>query len=102
MKTSRREFLKTTTVAGSALLMDPLKNLAEVKQVKPAPGFSLIILATNWGLEGTVDSFCAKAKAAGYDGIEVWYPTNGKDRTELGVALEKHQLKVGFLVGSGD
>jgi len=102
MKTSRRDFLKTTTMAGSALLIDPLKNLESPKPVKVAPGFSLIVLATNWGLEGSVDSFCVKAKAAGYDGIEVWYPTNDKDRTELYAALEKHQLKVGFLVGSGE
>src|SRR6478609_8641963 len=102
MKTSRRDFLKTTTMAGSVLLIDPLKNLDEPQPVKAAPGFSLIVLATNWGLEGSIDSFCTKAKAAGYDGIEVWYPTDEKDRIELYGALQKHQLKVGFLVGSGE
>ncbi len=89
-------------MAGSVLLIDPLKNLDEPQPVKAAPGFSLIVLATNWGFEGSMDSFCVKAKAAGYDGIEVWYPTDEKDRIELYAALEKHQLKVGFLVGSGD
>ncbi len=102
MKTSRRDFIKTTTVAGSALLIDPLKNLAKAKSVKAAPGFSLTVLATNWGFDGSADAFCAKAKAAGYDGIEVWYPGNEKDKTDLYAALEKHQLKVGFLVGSGE
>jgi sugar phosphate isomerase/epimerase len=102
MKTTRRDFIKSTTAAGSALLVDPLKNLAKAKPIDTVSGFSLIVLATNWGLEGTMDDFCAKAKAAGYDGIEVWYPANEKDRSDLQAAIGKHQLKVGFLVGSGE
>lgn len=102
MKTSRRDFIKSTAVAGSSLLLNPLNNLEEVKSIKAAPGFSLVVLATNWGFDGTIDAFCAKAKAAGYDGIEVWYPGNEKDRTDLIAALDKHKLKVGFLVGSGE
>ena len=58
--------------------------------------FSPIIVATNWGFEGSTDAFCAKAKAAGYDGIEVWWPTSEASQQELFLALEKHQLQVGF------
>lgn len=66
------------------------------------PGFQLIVLATNWGFEGSTDAFCAKAKQEGYDGIEIWWPTDNKAaQDELFAALKKHQLEVGFLVGGG-
>lgn len=57
-------------------------------------------MATNWGFAGTMDQFCAKAKGEGYDGIEVWWPTEAPDQDELFSALEKHQLEVGFLAGA--
>ncbi len=63
------------------------------------PNFNITILATNWGFPGNADAFCAKAKEDGYDGIEVWYPLEEKGRTELLKAVEKHDLKYGFLVG---
>ena len=57
---------------------------------------------SNWGFEGTTDDFCAKAKQEGYDGIEMWWPTDNKQaQDELFAALKKHQLQVGFLVGGG-
>ena len=61
----------------------------------------LKIIGTNWGFTGNVDSFCEKAKAAGYDGIEMWWPTDAKNRDELFAALKKHGLAIGFLCGSG-
>jgi len=59
----------------------------------------LTILATNWGFTGNTDAFCAAAKKAGYDGIEVWWPTGEKEQQELFAALKKHGLDVGFLCG---
>lgn len=59
----------------------------------------LKILATNWGFSGNMDTFCAKAKAAGYDGIEVWWPGEAQAQDELFAALDKHDLDVGFLCG---
>jgi sugar phosphate isomerase/epimerase len=64
--------------------------------------FKAIILATNWGFEGTVDAFCAKAKKAGYDGIEMWWPMEQKNQEILFDALNKHELSIGFLCGVGE
>lgn len=61
--------------------------------------FSLTIMGTNWGFEGSVDAFCAKAKKEGYNGIEMWWPINKKDQDELFAALKQHQLQIGFLCG---
>ena len=62
--------------------------------------FELKIMATNWGFNGSIDEFCAKAKKEGYNGIEVWWPTdNKKDQDDLFAALKNHELEIGFLVG---
>ena len=61
----------------------------------------VIVLATNWGFEGTIDALCAKAKKAGYDGLELWWPSKEADQRELFTALEKYQLKIAFLCGGG-
>ena len=60
------------------------------------------IMATNWGFEGDTQSFCLKAKAAGYDGIEVWWEADAAKRRELFNALIGNNLAVGFLAGSGN
>lgn len=65
--------------------------------VEPQDGFSLKILATNWGFDGTVDAYCAKAKQAGYDGIEIVWPADKKAQNEIFAAIKKHKLEVGFL-----
>jgi sugar phosphate isomerase/epimerase len=65
-------------------------------------GYSILIFATNWGYEGSWDQFAAKVKKAGYDGFEVWWPTDEKDRKEMYDALHKYALQCGFLVGSGE
>jgi sugar phosphate isomerase/epimerase len=66
-----------------------------------APGFELLVLATNWGYEGTWDQFCAKIKSLGYDGAEAWYP-GAEKRKEFLTAFETHKLRFGFLVGGSD
>jgi len=98
---SRREFL-STTAAGAGLLLTPLKDWANPRFSDAAPGFSLSILATNWGFGGTWEEFCSKARKEGYDGAEIWWPGDEKNRTELFAALQKYNLKVGFLYGSGE
>lgn len=99
---SRRDFLSLTTAAGATLIMNPLESLATPVRVKAAPGFSLTIMATNWGFPGTWDEYCAKAKTAGYDGCEAWWPTDDKDRAKMFEAFTKHGLKYGLLWGSGE
>jgi sugar phosphate isomerase/epimerase len=59
-------------------------------------------MGTSWGFNGTVDAFCAKAKAAGYNGIEMWWPGTAAAQKELFDALQKHQLQIGFLAGGSD
>ncbi|MBU2975610.1 MULTISPECIES: sugar phosphate isomerase/epimerase family protein [Zobellia] len=55
---------------------------------------------TDWGRQISWDAFCEKTKAAGYDGIETWFPRDEKSQNELKTALEKYDLKVGFLNGT--
>lgn len=98
---NRRNFLSTAT-AGAATLASPSKALSESTKQKPAAGFQLLILGTNWGFPGSYDEFCAKAKAAGYDGAEIWWPGDEKNRNALLEALNKHGLKMAFLWGSGE
>ena len=55
---------------------------------------------TDWGRQISWDAFCEKTKAAGYDGLETWFPRDEKSQAELRAALQKHNLKVGFLNGT--
>ncbi|HEU4607897.1 MAG TPA: sugar phosphate isomerase/epimerase [Chitinophagaceae bacterium] len=83
----------------TAALMAP--SLAVPEPLKPFPtaksGYQLKILATNWGFNGSMDLYCSKVKAAGYDGIEIWWPVSEKEQQELFDGLKKYQLEVGFL-----
>src|SRR5689334_1515012 len=99
--TTRRNFLKTTAAA-SALVLNPFENIAEPLRVKQAADFKLTILATNWGFPGSWDEYCFKAKSAGYDGCEIWWPLDEAERKKMFDALSKHNLKFGFLWGSGE
>jgi sugar phosphate isomerase/epimerase len=98
MPVSRRKFLATTTAAAAVI---PFAAASKPDFMKK-PGFSLTVLATNWGFKGNYDAFCAKSKAEGYDGVEVWLPGTVQERDELMNAVTKHGLKFGFLCGSGD
>lgn len=72
---------------------------ANKEQMKGSKNFELKVLATNWGFNGTLDEYCAKAKKEGYDGIEIWWPMEQQEQEELFRALKKHTLEVGFLCG---
>lgn len=86
----------------TAILLSKLDAFAAPQTTANMAGYNLKVLATNWGFDGSVDEFCAKAKKAGYDGIEIWWPTDNKPaQDELFTALKKHQLDVGFLCGGG-
>jgi sugar phosphate isomerase/epimerase len=100
MNIDRRNFFQQTTLLGASLLLPTLSASAlPVDQPLPAAGYQLKFMATNWGFEGSMDAFCAKAKAAGYDGIEVWWTSDVKAQDALFTALQQHQLEVGFLCG---
>lgn len=55
---------------------------------------------TDWGRTVSWDAFCERTKATGYDGIEIWFPSEEESQKQLKTALEKHNLKVGFLNGT--
>lgn len=100
MALTRRKFLGLTTSAGAALSVSAFDALAMHKpSFESKQGFALKLLATSWGFRGTTDEFCSKAKQEGYDGIEMWWPTEKKGQDELFDALKKHGLEVGFLCG---
>jgi sugar phosphate isomerase/epimerase len=96
---TRRNFLEnsTATFIGIEALNTDFKPDLPMKE-----GFNLQILATNWGFEGNNETFCAKAKAEGYEGIEMWWDFNEKTRNELFTSLKKHNLSIGFLVGGSE
>ena len=102
MMNTRRQFLKKSALASAAPLL-PSLNLEPEERIidRIAPGFKLIFMATNWGFNGTTDQFCARAKAEGYDGIEVWTPQEEKEKVALLEATQKHGLSIGLLCGNG-
>ncbi|QNL50606.1 TIM barrel protein [Olivibacter sp. SDN3] len=109
MSLNRRLFLERTAIAATGGLLGPFGKLMAHGKHQPVPvfaqtGFELLFMATNWGFGGTIADFCAQAKQAGYDGVELWWPgDNEVARKELFTALKRHNLQVGFLCGgSGD
>ncbi|MFT4023997.1 MAG: TIM barrel protein [Flavihumibacter sp.] len=90
---NRKEFIKTGSLAGALLA------LGETDLLAAQPSTALLLLATNWGFEGTVQQFCEAAAKDGYDGIELWWPTEKKDQDALVTALRATGLKAGFLCG---
>jgi sugar phosphate isomerase/epimerase len=104
MSLNRRNFLKQSAAFGAASLMTNIPAAAEqpVFDTPAAAGFKLLVLQTDWGFPGTRDEYCRRAKEAGYDGIELWWPATKEAQDELFGALKKHGLEVGFLcTGSG-
>ncbi len=103
MPLSRRDFLALTAVTGSYTFLNNLQGFA---RPLPAPeqgqGFRLLIFATNWGYTGTWEEFAAKIKDTGYDGAELWYPSDPQEQRKVFSAFENHGLKMGFLVAGSD
>lgn len=83
-------------------MINALDSFAKPIFDSTAPAYAPIIMATNWGFNGNFDAFAAKAKADGYDGVEVWMPSDDKSRKEFLEAVQKHNLKFAFLCGGGD
>ncbi|MDF9796410.1 hypothetical protein OKW21_001673 [Catalinimonas alkaloidigena] len=103
MAINRRTFLAQSGTLGSGLFL----NTTLTKEKPPLDfsvpaDFSIKIMATNWGFQGSWEAFCAKAKISGYDGIEVWVPQQREDIDQLMLAADKHRLSYGFLVAGSD
>ena len=60
----------------------------------------VLFFQTDWGNQLSWDAFCERAKTAGYDGIEVWMPSDPDGQEMLKTALKKHGLLVNFLHGT--
>lgn len=92
---NRRQFLtNTATITAAVATLDSYAT----PLFQSNAAFKLKIMATNWGFNGGIDAFCAKAKTEGYDGIEIWWTPD----PALFEALKKYELEVGFLVGAGE
>jgi hypothetical protein len=101
MPLNRRSFIKKSALAGSGIALSTTTDTLPSSFDFPlSKNFQLKIFATNWGFSGGIHQFCKKAKAEGYDGIEVWAPRGAKARDELMNAVEKNNLAYGFLVGN--
>jgi sugar phosphate isomerase/epimerase len=81
------------------MIINPVQAISSSKKIKPATGFELLILATNWGFEGTWEDFCTRIKKEGYDGAEAWCPSEEAQRQQFVSTFKNHGLKFGFLVG---
>src|SRR5258708_7580071 len=100
MQHPRRSFIRNISAATTAMLLSSLDLFAKDQSIMTMnTAFELKIMATNWGFDGSLDSYCAKAKKEGYDGIEIWWPMEKKGQDELFRALKAHGLEVGFLCG---
>jgi len=102
MRQDRRKFIKKSVAGSAALLLSSLESYALPNMTTSSvnKNYDLKIMATSWGYQGTMDSFCAKVKKEGYDGIELWWPTdNKKAQDEIFAALKTYDLEIGFLCG---
>ena len=101
MPQNRRHFLQQSATLSSGLWLYALeKSFRAAPAFRSSPDFQILLLATNWGFTGNVDTFCNKVKSEGYDGIEIWWPLETKDQNDLFNALRKYDLQVGFLCGA--
>jgi hypothetical protein len=97
---TRRNFLQQAGVAGASLsMLDAFPQPAIENQTA---GFSLVVLATNWGFSGDWEAFARKTAEAGYNGVEVWVPQQDKDRDAFLAAMSKYELQFGLLCGGSD
>ncbi len=97
----RRTFLTSSAILSTSALLGQELDLPAYQPTTPNAKVPIKVLATNWGFPGTLDQFCAKAKAEGYDGVELWVPMDEGERDQLLKTVAKHGLEIGFLAGSG-
>jgi hypothetical protein len=91
MKISRRRALQSFAALSALALA--------ATRAAPNAGYSLRCFATDWGNTGPYDDFCAKAKAAGFDGIETWVSLDEAKQAATVETIRRHGLEVGMLVG---
>jgi len=103
MRIRRRKFLQNSTALMAAGWTDSLLLKYKHKPLMNIPpDFKIRFHATNWGYAGNMESFCAKAKKDGYNGIEVWAPRDPKNQDELVQIATRNQLDLGLLIGASE
>jgi sugar phosphate isomerase/epimerase len=90
----RRNFIKSSIALSSVIAQN-------TEIVQQPTNLKVIVLNTNWGWKGSLDEFLKNSKEAGYDGIEVWWTSDTQKTKILFDALQKYEMQVGFLAGSG-
>ncbi|HTR28212.1 MAG TPA: TIM barrel protein [Puia sp.] len=95
---NRKQFIARTTLAATGLLLDAYAQPLTAAAARE--GFQLKILGTDWGFPGSLDEYGAKVKAAGYDGIEIWWSLEQARQDAVFAMLKKYGLEVGFLCGA--
>ncbi|MEO7190200.1 MAG: TIM barrel protein [Vicinamibacterales bacterium] len=96
----RRDFIETSLRLGAALGAGTLT--AQSVAGPRTPAMKIVILATNWGDTDSIEDFCRKIKGQGYDGLELWYPTDADARERLVNATREHGLVFGLLAAGKD
>ncbi|HXD78863.1 MAG TPA: TIM barrel protein [Puia sp.] len=97
---NRKQFIAQSTLAATGLLFESYAQPLKFPSVRD--GFQLKILATDWGFPGTLDEYGAKVKAAGYDGIEIWWSLDPSRQDAVFSMLKKYGLEVGFLCAGSE
>lgn len=99
MSLSRRAFIGKLTI--STAMIQAFENTSFAGS--PAlNGYSLKILATNWGFNGDRRAFADKVAGDGYDGVEAWVPMDTSDRKDFLSVMNERGLKFGLLIGGSD
>lgn len=103
MTIGRRKFIKSGIASGAAMMVAPAVATAITDKVIPVPAnFRVLIMATNWGFDGTTEQFCLRIKQSGYDGLEIVWPSGEGDRQKLFDGIKSNSLEFAFLVGIWD
>jgi sugar phosphate isomerase/epimerase len=101
MTINRRNFIKSSVGSGMALTLPKFEFNMDKKIELPA-AISLKIMATNWGIDSTLQQFCARVKETGYDGVELGWPAEAGEQKNLLAAAKENQLNHAFLIGVWD
>jgi sugar phosphate isomerase/epimerase len=103
MSLSRRDFLNLGAMTGTFSLINNLQSFAQPMTFSSqGAGFGMLIFATSWGYTGSWEEFASKIKGLGYDGAELWFPSETSEQKEVFSAFEKNKLSLGFLVSGSD
>jgi len=62
----------------------------------------ILFFQTNWGNTLSWEGFCQRADASGFDGIDIWLPTDPESQEALRAALDKYGLRLNLMHGTNN